>query len=340
MPDKIRWGVLGCGRIARKFAHDLQLVDDAVLVAAGARSIESANAFAKDIPVTYTHGSYEELVQNQNVDVIYIATPHSEHYNNTMLCLNYNKAVLCEKAFAVNHAQAKRMIDKAREKKVFLMEALWTKFLPNYQKLQSLLKENILGEIKSVLINFGFAPQPPVPQRLLDPSLAGGTMLDIGIYNVFMATSVLGKPKAVKAFMTPAATGVDEQCAVTFLYDNGAIAQLFSTFTSNLATEANINGTGGRIRLTHRFYSPDAIIEYYPGQPDSKQIIPVEREGGHGYQYEAQHVCDCLRDGLTESPVMTHDDTLQQMKILDEIRQQAGIKYPEDNTYTDDINNK
>ncbi len=330
MSDKIRWGILGCGRIARKFAKDLQLVDDAILIAAGARSIESANAFAKDFPVAYTHGSYEELVQNENVDVIYIATPHSEHYKNTLLCLEWGKAVLCEKAFAVNHEQAKAMIDKAREKKVFLMEAVWTKFLPNYQKLKSLLAENKIGDIKSVLINFGFAPQPPVPERLYDPNLAGGTMLDIGIYNVFMAMSVLGKPDTVKAFMTPASTGVDEQCAVVLMYKNGAIAQLFSTFASNLDTEAHINGTAGRISLTHRFYSPDAIIEFYPGTPDTKQIIPVERGDGHGYQYEAEYVCDCLRKGLTESPVMTHEDTLTQMEVLDEIRRQAGIKYDAD----------
>lgn len=330
MQNKIRWGILGCGRIARKFAADLTLVDDAILMAAGARSIESANAFAKDFPVTYTHGSYEELVQNENVDVIYVATPHSEHYSNVMLCLEHNKAALCEKAFAVNYRQAKAMIDKAREKKVFLMEALWTKFLPNHQKLQSLLQENKIGDIKSVLINFGFAPQPPVPPRLFDRSLAGGTMLDIGIYNVFMAMSVLGKPATIKAFMTPASTGVDEQCAVTLLYENGAIAQLFSTFSSNLATEANINGTNGRIKLTHRFYSQDATIEYYSGQPDSKQIIEVERGEGHGYQHEAQHVCDCLHKGVTESPVMSHNDTLQLMEVLDAIRKEAGIKYKED----------
>ncbi len=330
MHNKIRWGILGCGRIARKFATDLKLVDDAVLIAAGARSIESANAFAKDFPVAYAHGSYEELVQNENVDVIYIATPHSEHYKNTMLCLEHGKAVLCEKAFAINSQQAKAMIEKAHDKKVFLMEALWTKFLPNYQVVQSLLKENKIGQIKSVLINFGFAPRPPVPARLYDPNLAGGTMLDIGIYNVFMAVSVLGKPASINAFMTPASTGVDEQCAVTMQYGNGAIAQLFSTFASNLATEADICGTNGRIRLTHRFYSPDAVIEYYPGTPDTKEIIPVERGDGHGYQHEAGHVCDCLRKGLTESPVMTHQDTMDLIEVLDEIRRKAGIVYPED----------
>ncbi len=172
MPDKIRWGILGCGRIARKFATDLKLVEDAILVAAGARTIESANAFAKDFPVAYTHGSYEELVQNEQVDVIYIATPHSEHHKNTLLCLNHGKAVLCEKAFAVNSRQVKEMVKLARQKQVFLMEAVWTKFLPHYQMLKSLLAEKKVGDVKSVLINFGFAPVAPAPPRLLDPALA------------------------------------------------------------------------------------------------------------------------------------------------------------------------
>ncbi len=142
--------------------------------------------------------------------------------------------------------------------------------------------------------------------------------------------SVLGKPESVKAIMTPAPTGVDEQCAIWLQYPNGVIAQLFSTFASNLATEADICGTEGRLRLTHRFYSPDAVIEFYPGHPDTRQIIPVDRGEGHGYQYEAQHVCDCLRQGLTESPVMTLDDSIELMQVLDAVRKEAGIVYPED----------
>jgi len=330
MQRKIRWGILGCGRIARKFALDLKLVDDAELIAVGSRSIDNANTFAKDFPVLYTHGSYEALVQNELVDVIYIATPHSEHYQNTLLCLQHNKAVLCEKAFAVNFRQAKEMIDLAREKKVFLMEAVWTKFLPQYRKLQSILREGLLGDIKAVQINFGFRPQEPVPARMYHPALAGGSLLDIGIYNVFMALSILGKPDHIDAWMSPAHTGVDDQCAVLFRYNNGSMAQLFSSFATHMPTEAEICGTNGRIRLTHRFYSPDTLLEYYSGTPDSLEIIQVEKEAGHGYQHEAQHVCDCLQQGLSESPVMTHADSLLLMEMLDTIRKKAGIKYPVD----------
>ena len=143
--------------------------------------------------------------------------------------------------------------------------------------------------------------------------------------------SVLGKPDTIKAVMTPASTGVDEQIAIWFLYNNGVIAQLFSTFASNLDTAADICGTAGRLRLTHRFYSPDAVIEFYPGHPVTREVISVERGEGHGYQYEARHVNECLRQGLTESPVMTHADSLELMEVLDEIRKQAGIRYPEDN---------
>ena len=330
MAQKIRWGILGCGKIARKFASDLQLVKDAELIALASRSRENAEAFAKDFPAKYIHDSYEALANNDEVDVVYIATPHSHHYENAILCLQHNKAVLCEKAFAVNAKQAKEMIALAQEKKVFLMEALWTKFLPHYNKLQQLINEGRIGNIKSVLVNFGFKPTPPIPQRIFDPALAGGTMLDIGIYNVFIALSVLGKPDRIDAVMTPASTGVDEQCAVTFHYNNGAIAQLFSTFASNLATEADICGDNGRIRLAHRFYAPESVIEYYPDKVDSCEIIPADKTEGWGYQFEAMHVGECLRKGLKESPVMTFADTILIMETLDAIREKAGIHYNAD----------
>ena len=330
MVRNIRWGILGCGRIARKFASDLRLVQDAELVALGSRNRETAEAFAKDFPAKYIHESYEALVTNNEVDVIYIATPHNFHYEQTMLCLQHGKAVLCEKPFAVNAKQSKAMIVLAREKNIFLMEALWSKFLPHYNKLQQMIKEGKVGTIKSVLIQFGFKPVAPIPPRMFDPALAGGTMLDIGIYNVFFALSVLGKPNEIIAVMTPAPTGIDEQCAVTFRYNNGAIAQLFSSFSSNLATEAHISGTEGRILLVHRFYAPDTTIEYYTEKMESREIIPVEKEGGWGYQYQIRHVCECLRNGLTESPIMSFADTLLLIETLDAIRQKAGIRYDAD----------
>ena len=326
----IRWGILGAGRIARKFASDLQYVDNCELIAIGSRSAQAASAFNADFPVKFQHDSYETLAANPEVDVIYIATPHPQHYENTLLCLNNNKAVLCEKPFAMNAKQAAAMIALAKEKRLFLMEALWTKVQPHYIKLQEMIKAGLLGEVTGVLANFGFKPVEPIPKRLFDKELGAGTLLDIGIYNVFMALSVLGKPDDIQAIMTASDSGIDMQCAVTFKYNNGAIAQLFSTFLSNLPTEAEIFGTNGRIRLTTRFYEPSGRLEYYAGRVDSLEIIPINKEPGFGYQYEARHVNDCLRQGLTESPLLTFSDTLLLIETLDKIREIAGIHYNED----------
>ena len=327
---KIRWGILGCGRIARKFAADLRLVDDAELTAIASRNKETLELFAKDFPCKQHHNSYEALVANNEVDVIYVATPHSHHYEHTMLCLNHNKAVLCEKAFAINSRQAIEMIKTAKERKVFLMEALWTKFLPHYKKLQELLQQKTLGDIKSMLVNFGFKTSDKSPQRLFDPLLGGGSLLDIGIYNVFMTLSILGKPDTIEATMIAAPTGVDEQIAVLFKYNNGAMAQLFSSFVTNLPTQAEINGTEGCITLTTRFYEPSTTIQLSKKIPYEREAIAVEKGAGFGYHYEARHVNECLKKGLIESPVMTHADTLLLMEILDSIRNKARIEYPAD----------
>ncbi len=330
MTKTIRWGILGCGRIARKFASDLQYVSGSSLVAVGSRSAANAEAFASEFPVSHIHDSYEALAADPEVDVIYVASPHGLHYEHVLLCLEHNKAVLCEKAFAINSRQAVEMIGKAKEKKVFLMEALWTKFLPPYLIVQQMIADGKLGEVRNVLVNFGFIPPHPAPVRLFESVLGGGSLLDIGIYNVFLALSVLGRPDHVEASMTPAFTGVDEQCAVLFKYSNGAMAQLFSSLSSNLATEADISGNGGRIRLKSRFFDPNTTIAYYPDRVNSEQIIPFSKEPGFGYQYQARHVADCLRIGLTESPVMSHADTLLIMETLDRIRKAAGIRYAVD----------
>jgi predicted dehydrogenase len=330
MSRLIRWGILGCGRIARKFAADLRHVEDAELIAVGSRNPAVAEEFGKAFDVPHAYNSYEDLVANDEVDVIYVATPHGLHFDHSLLCLKSDKSVLCEKAFAINSRQAKEMIDLARSRKLFLMEALWTKFLPHYDKVIQMVRNEELGRICSMRSDFGFIPVPPVPQRLLDPKLGGGTLLDIGIYNVFIVLSILGRPDHIEASMEASVTGVDEQCAVLFKYEGGAMAQLFSSFSSDLATEADINGDRGRIRLTHRFYEPSATIEYYPGKMDSRQLISFHKEPGFGYQFEARHVCQCLRSGLLESPVMGHQDTLLLMETLDRIRKVARIRYDAD----------
>lgn len=326
MQQTINWGILGCGKIAQKFASDLSLTRDTRLLAAASRDAGNAASFAATYGAAHSYDSYEAMLRNPDLDVVYVATPHGLHHEHVMLCLRYGKAVLCEKAFAMNSVQAREMISLAREKKFFLMEAMWSKFTPSYNTMLQQVREGTLGDIKSVLINFGFIPEPPLADRILDPALGGGTLLDIGIYNVFYALSVLGKPDRIESSMTPAATGVDEQCAILFTYNNGAYAQLFSSFCSQLPTEAFINGTKGRIKINHRFYRPDAVLEFYPGFMDSIQTIPIPPTVGWGYHYEAAHVNDCLRKGLTESPVMSHTDTLLLMETLDAIREQWGKK--------------
>jgi predicted dehydrogenase len=327
---KIRWGILGCGKIARKFAADLTLVADAELAAVAARSLETAQSFAKDFPAKHIHDNYEALVSNSEVDVIYVATPHGLHHEHVLLCLQHKKAVLCEKAFAINYRQAKEMIDFAKAQNTFIMEAFWTRLLPHYLKMKEMIATGKVGKIKYLSAEFGFIPTPPFPSRLYEPALGGGALLDIGVYPISLALDVLGKPDHIDAVMTAASTGVDEQCAIQFQYKKGAIAQLFCTFASNLATGADIGGDKGRIRLTHRFHGPTSNLEYYPGIIDTCENIDFEKAKGNGYEYEAQHVNECLQNNLIESPVLTHDNTLLLMQTLDVIRAKAGIKYAAD----------
>lgn len=327
---KIRWGILGCGRIARKFASDLRLVSDAELVAVGARELSTAQAFAKEFPAKHVHGSYDALVSNPEVDVIYVATPHGLHHQHVMLCLQHKKAVLCEKAFALNFRQAHEMSELAKSQKVFLMEAFWTRFLPHYIRAKQLIESGKIGRIKYFYGEFGFRPTAPVPARLYEPALGGGALLDIGVYPVFMALDLLGKPDFIDAVMTPAHTGVDEQCSVRFQYNDGAIANLFCSLTTNLASGGDIGGTEGRIRFTHRMHGPTTLLEYYSGTVDTCQTIAFEKAKGFGYEYEISHVNKCLQNNYTESPVLTHEFTLLLMQTLDVIRAKAGIHYPAD----------
>ena len=327
---KIRWGILGCGRIARKFASDLKWVNDAELIAVGARELTPAQAFAKEFPAKHVHGSYQALVNNPEVDVIYVATPHAMHHEHVLLCLQHKKAVLCEKAFAINYKQASEMIHLAKAQQTFLMEAFWTRFLPHYEKAKQLIADGKVGAIKYFYGEFGFKPVAPVAPRLYDPALGGGALLDIGVYPVFMALDLLGKPDLIDAAMTPALTGIDEQCVIRFQYKNGAIANLFCTLASNLASGGDIGGTEGRIRFTHRMHGPTTQLEYYTGAVDTRQLIATEQAKGNGYEYEIRHVNECLQNNLTASPILTHEFTLLLMQTLDVIRAKAGIRYAVD----------
>lgn len=329
MSKKIRWGILGCGKIANKFASDLRLVEDGRLSAIASRDAAKLESFSEKYKPECAFNTYEALVKCADVDAVYVATPHGLHYEHVMLCLRNRKAVLCEKAFALNLAHAREMVEFARRHEVFLMEAFWTKFLPQYEKVMEIIRSGKIGEIKLIQSDFGFKAPEPKSQRLFDPLLGGGSLLDIGIYPVFLAQSILGKPTQVHAFITPYESGVDEQCVMTMKFAGGALAVLSSTFAVETPVEAVIAGTEGRIVMRNRFHNATGTIELVVGR-DQAQTIDVHREDGFGYQFETRHVNECLRKGMTESPVMTHADTLMLMETLDRIRKTCDLRYSGD----------
>ncbi|GEN74274.1 Gfo/Idh/MocA family protein [Chryseobacterium hagamense] len=325
--DKIRWGILGTGTIAHKFASDLKRVENAELTAAGSRSLQSAEAFCREFDIPLSFGSYEELAAHNEIDIVYIATPNHLHHPNTLLCLNHGKAVLCEKPFALNARQASEMITLARRKNIFLMDALWTKFLPHYQKMLEMVRSGKLGAIKMVRANFGFQANAEPDSRLLNPEMGGGSLMDIGIYNVFTALDILGEPDEISVSINATEQGIDEQCAVVFKYNSGAMASLFSSISANVETEVEICGTLGRLKLTAPFYDSASVLEH---EADGKKnFIMTEKEEGLGYQYEARHATGCLLEGSAETMVVPHDYSILLMKTLDKIRDLAGIVFPD-----------
>ena len=324
--DKIRWGILGTGTIAHKFASDLKRVENAELVAVGSRSLQSAEVFCGKFDIPLSFGSYGELAACDRIDIVYIATPNNLHHPNTLLCLNHGKAVLCEKPFALNAKQASEMIGLARRKNVFLLDALWTKFLPHYQKMIEMVKGGELGAIKIVRANFGFQADAEPDSRLLNPGMGGGSLMDIGIYNVFTALDILGDPNEISVSINATEKGIDEQCAVVFKYNNGSMASLFSSISANLETEVEICGTLGRLKLTAPFYDSTSVLEH---EADGKKtVIQTEKEEGLGYQYEARHATGCLLEGSTESTVVPYAYSILLMQTLDRIRKLAGIVFP------------
>jgi len=322
---KIKWGILGCGKIAGKFSSDLKLVEGAELFAVASTDAERATAFARQYGFLHAFDSYAKLCQS-DVDVIYVATPHGFHHEHVMLCLRHRKAVLCEKAFALNLPQLIELTDYARASSIFLMEAFWTRFLPQYSELLEIIRSGRIGEIRMVTADFGFKAAEPPARRLYDPILGGGALLDIGIYPVFLAISLLGRPEEVNAVMTPYDTGVDKQIVCGLKFKQGVLAALSASFCSDTPVEAVINGTDGRIRLTNRFHNATSRIFVSSGDSGEEEIS-VHREQGLGYQFEARHVQECLQKGLTESPLWSLDSSLLLMETLDRIRKSCGIRY-------------
>ena len=320
-----RWGVLGTGGIAEKFVEDSQRLADFHITAVGSRSQASAQRFAERFRLPLAFSSYEDLVHSPEVDVIYVATPHPWHYPHTMLALSAGKSVLVEKPFAMNAVQARAMVSLARSQKVFLMEAMWTRFLPHVQRVRKLLSEGLLGTLVTLQADHGqtFAPDPK--HRLFDPRLGGGALLDLGIYPVSFASLLLGKPQKITAVGDFTMTGVDAQTSMIFQYASGAHAVLTTTLSASTSTRLSLTGTKARLEIATPFYAPSSFKVLSQGRTLEEYDEPYV---GNGLREEAAEVIRCWSEGKTESPLMPLAETLEIMETLDAIREQIGLSYP------------
>ena len=320
--EPLRWGLIGSGQIASAFADDLTLTDSGRVVAIGSRSQESADRFADKFDIPNRHASYEALVADPAVEVVYVGTPHPMHYANALLALEAGKPVLVEKPFTMNADEARQLIDRARSKGLFLMEAMWTRCLPHIVEIGRLLADGARGDIVTVMADHGqFFPKDPA-SRLFARELGGGVLLDCGVYPVSFASMVLGKPARVVALITPAFTGVDGQTSMLFGFASGAQAVLTCTSSARTPTRAAIVGTEARIEIDSFFYAPSTFTLIRRDGSATRFEPPHE---GNGLHYEADEVARCLRAGLLESPLMPLDETLEIVETLDTVIAQAQI---------------
>ena len=327
MAKKIRWGILGPGTIAEKFANGLKAVPDAELTAVGSRSLERANTFAEAFNIPHKHGDYRELVSNPDVDVIYVATLHPFHKECAILCLEAGKAVLCEKPLTVDAKQAEEMIACAREHNQFLMEAMWTRFLPVMVKVREWLADGAIGEPRMLTADKGSRKVlsiETVEGRHFNPELGGGGLLDVGVYTIALAYMVFGAPSKVTSLAHIGQTNIDEQASILFGYDAGQIANLFCAIRTESIKEARIVGTKGSIHIPRFWEATSATLEVVGKEPIHIKIPYKE----NGFEYQMIEVGKCLQEGKLESDVMSLDESLSIIKTMDRIREQWGLEYP------------
>jgi dihydrodiol dehydrogenase / D-xylose 1-dehydrogenase (NADP) len=322
-----RWGILGPGSIARSFATGLKSIPDAELYAVGSRSQEKADKFGDEYGASKRYGSYEALVNDPDVDAIYIATPHSFHYEHGLLSLNAGKATLIEKPFTINEREAAELAQRSRELNVFLMEAMWTRFLPVIVKLNELAKSGAIGEPRMLSADFGFRAGVNPEGRLFNPALGGGALLDVGVYTISLASMLFGSPTALTGLATLGETGVDEQSAMILAYEKGELAVLSTAIRTNTVHEAILYGTEGRIRVDSPWWIPKRLTVHRDGK--DTEVLDLGYEG-NGYNYQAIEVANCVRAGKIESDIMPLNETVIIMKSTDTLRAQWGVKYPQE----------
>ena len=316
MAAPLRWGIVGTGRIARTFAQDLGFIDEGVVVAVGSRTRAAAERFGEEFSVPRRYEGYDALVADPGVDAVYVATPHPMHHANALLALDAGKPVLVEKAFTMSASEAREIVARARERRLFVMEAMWTRFLPHVVALRRLIAEGALGEIVVVNADHGKWFERDPSSRLFAPDLGGGALLDLGVYPVSFASMVLGRPDRVTAIVDPAFTGVDGQTSMLFGYPSGAQAVLTCTSSARSATRASVVGTRARVEIDGDFYAP-ASFSLVTKEGEITRFDFATR--GRGLQYEAVEVADCLARGALESAVMPLDESIEIMETMERV---------------------
>ncbi len=321
----IQWGILGTGNIASQFASGLQSAEGSKLIAVASRSQRRADQFASRFDLPHSYASYAALCADPELDIVYIASPHHLHRDHTLLSLEQGKHVLCEKPLAINAVQAAEMIRLARTRGLFLMEAMWSRFLPALRKVMDLIDQGAIGAVRMLMSDFGFRTQVDLNSRVFDPAMGGGSLLDVGIYPLSLASMLFGRPATIQTIADLGETGIDEQAAVLLGYQDGALAVLASAVRTESPQMAHILGEKGRILIHAPWWFSDTITLIRAGHPDQAYHLPYK---GNGYPHEAEAVAESIRAGRTESPIMPLDESLAIMQTMDEIRARWGLRYP------------
>lgn len=324
MNKMIRWGILGTGKIARAFATALREVPDAELAAVASRNVDSATAFAREYGARRAHGSYQALAGDPGVDVVYIATPHAMHHENAIMCLKGGKPLLIEKAFTLNRREAQEIADLARLRKLFVMEAMWTRYLPAMLEARRMIAVGEIGTVRNLQADFSFPAEVGPEHRLVNPLLGGGALLDLGIYNLSMAAFFLGPVKGVRGYAELTPAGTDLQSSFVLQHEGGALSACSCSLVSRTPTALTVGGDKGFLRVHGRFHQAE---RFTIGLNDGSEREFHFPRIGHGYAHEAMEVGRCLREGLLESPEMPLAETVALMGVLDELRAQIGVKY-------------
>jgi predicted dehydrogenase len=328
MNEKFRWGIIGCGLIAPKFFQSLENTGEGNVVAAASKSIRRAHRLQKKLGIPTVYGSYAEMLEHEKIDAVYIANTHAEHAEAAKLCLNYGLPVLIEKAFTRNAIEAEEVVALARAKKLFCMEALWTRFNPATRKLLELLRDGTIGDIKTLKADFctfmpRWTPKMMPWNRMLSPKLAGGALLDLGVYPITLARQVFGQaPSRISSAAKMTLTGVDRWSEYMFDYENGARAEMETTFREVKPRDAVITGTKGIIRMPHFIGAERLMVTRIGRAPETIQC------DAPGFEHEIREVHRCLREGFVESPLAPLDETLEIMRTMDALRAQWNMKYP------------